>query len=170
MADEIEEPVTPGYTPPTYELRNPRFSLADHSIIDCEYNHPDYGWIPFTASPNDPVEHGRTIYQLALAMGPADYVAPALTQDDYKNAVQALVDNTAIARNYTDGNSCASYAGDTVVPQWGLEGAAFKAWRSTVWAYVFNQLYAVLNGQRPQPTVEELLAELPAMTWPEPAA
>jgi len=31
--------------------RNPVFT-ADH-FIDCEINHPVYGWIPFTCDPND---------------------------------------------------------------------------------------------------------------------
>ena len=29
----------------------------------CEINHPRYGWIPFTARPDDPEEYGREIYQ-----------------------------------------------------------------------------------------------------------
>lgn len=153
----------------TYEIRNPKFSSADaNGPIDVEWNHPTLGWIPFTALSTDAEQHGRDIYQLALSKGPSPYVAPALTEDDYKDAIQAHIDATAVARNYTDGNSCASYDGDTVVPQWAAEGAAFKAWRSTVWAYVYNQLYAVQNGQRTQPTIAELIAELPAMAWPEP--
>lgn len=34
--------------------------------IDCEYQHPDFGWIPFTADPNDPEELGREIYRRAV--------------------------------------------------------------------------------------------------------
>lgn len=30
--------------------------------IDCEIEHPVYGWIPFAASANDPEEHGRDWY------------------------------------------------------------------------------------------------------------
>jgi hypothetical protein len=30
--------------------------------VDCEIEHPVFGWIPFTASPNDPEYHGRVIY------------------------------------------------------------------------------------------------------------
>lgn len=53
---------------------NPIFT-ADNRI-DCEIEHPDFGWIPFTADPNDVEQHGRDIYEAALAMGPAPYVAP----------------------------------------------------------------------------------------------
>lgn len=38
---------------------------ADGSI-DLEYNHPQYGLIPFTASPDDVEELGRELYQRAL--------------------------------------------------------------------------------------------------------
>lgn len=34
--------------------------------IDLEYNHPQYGLIPFTASPEDVEELGRELYQRAL--------------------------------------------------------------------------------------------------------
>lgn len=41
--------------------------------IDCEINHPRFGWIPFTARADDPEPHGLEIYQSALASGPAAY-------------------------------------------------------------------------------------------------
>lgn len=34
--------------------------------LDIELEHPEMGWIPFTASPEDPVEYGRTLYERAL--------------------------------------------------------------------------------------------------------
>lgn len=55
-------------------IRNPIFT-ADNRI-DCEIEHPNFGWLPFTADPNDVEQHGRDIYEAALAMGPAPYVAP----------------------------------------------------------------------------------------------
>jgi hypothetical protein len=53
-------------------FRNPIFT--SDSRIDCEIDHPIYGWIPFTADPNDPEQHGRDIYAAALEAGPAAYV------------------------------------------------------------------------------------------------
>ncbi|MFO1202995.1 MAG: hypothetical protein U1E58_10215 [Tabrizicola sp.] len=38
--------------------------------------HPAYGWIPFTASENDPETMGQAIYAYALELGPAEYVPP----------------------------------------------------------------------------------------------
>lgn len=60
-------------------VRNPQYSNADGTTIDVELNHPEYGWMPFTASPDDPEELGRDIYAAAIAgeYGPvAPYVAP----------------------------------------------------------------------------------------------
>ena len=45
-------------------IRNPTCNAV--GTIDCELDHPNLGWIPFTASPDDCDEGGRTIYQLLL--------------------------------------------------------------------------------------------------------
>ena len=60
-------------------IRRPVFidpSDAPVRRIDCEIEHPNFGWLPFTASPDDTEEHGRAIHAAALAMGPAPYVSP----------------------------------------------------------------------------------------------
>ena len=55
-------------------FRNAVFT-ADGSI-DCEIEHPAFGWLPFTASENDSESHGRDIFAAALAANPAPFVAP----------------------------------------------------------------------------------------------
>ena len=47
----------------------------ENGTIDMEINHPVYGLIPFTASPDDPEEHGRLLFADAQATA-APYVAP----------------------------------------------------------------------------------------------
>lgn len=47
--------------------------------IDCEIEHPSYGWIPFTASPDDIETLGKEIYNKAISgeySEIAEYVAP----------------------------------------------------------------------------------------------
>lgn len=56
------------------DIRNPQYTADGR--IDCEIEHPTFGWIPFTADQNDLEKHGRDIYAAALEMGPAAYVAP----------------------------------------------------------------------------------------------
>lgn len=47
------------------DIRNPTFN--QHGTVDVEIDHPDYGWIPFTASPLDSEAHGRDIYARVIA-------------------------------------------------------------------------------------------------------
>lgn len=91
--------------------------------------------------------------------------APVPTQQDYAGAIQAHIDATAGSRQYQDGASIAGYVASTV-PAWQAEAAAFVAWRDRVWVYALEQLQLVEGRQRPQPSVEELLGELPPMVWP----
>ncbi|TWI34918.1 hypothetical protein [Paracoccus sulfuroxidans] len=42
------------------EWRNPRFNAS--GTIDVELLVPDLGWLPFTASPDDPEDYGRAIF------------------------------------------------------------------------------------------------------------
>ena len=55
-------------------IRNARFNRF--GTIDCEIEHPRFGWIDFTASPTDSEALGREIHAQALALEPAPYVAP----------------------------------------------------------------------------------------------
>lgn len=49
-----------------------------NGTLNMEINHPVYGWVPFTASPNDPEPHGRERYARALA-GEYGAIAPGPT-------------------------------------------------------------------------------------------
>lgn len=91
-------------------------------------------------------------------------IAPMPSETDYAPAIRHHLDEIARARGYDSILSAASYDGD---PVYGAEGAAAKAWRSAVWAYAYTELAKVQAGQRTQPSVAELIAELPAMEWPD---
>lgn len=58
------------------EYRNPAYN--ENGTIDVEINHPDFGWIPFTASADDVEPHGRQIFN-DLQDEAAPYVAPEAT-------------------------------------------------------------------------------------------
>lgn len=91
--------------------------------------------------------------------------APVPMLDDYRRAIQSHVDATAQQRAYDSGVTCSSYVNSTN-PTWAAEAAAFVAWRDTVWAYAYAELEKVEGATRPQPSVAEIVAELPAMVWP----
>jgi hypothetical protein len=56
------------------EYRNPKYNR--HGTIDCEINHEKFGWIPFTASPDDIEQKGRDLYEVLVKGNVAPYVAP----------------------------------------------------------------------------------------------
>ena len=63
-------------TTTTIEFRNPVFNAA--GTIDLEINSPQFGWIPFTASPNDTTDYGQQIYAEAIAGNVSPYVPPVI--------------------------------------------------------------------------------------------
>jgi hypothetical protein len=84
----------------------------------------------------------------------------------YERAVQATLDAAAVAARYDSIATAVSYAEEPAVPKFQNDGKAFRAWRSKVWAYAYQQLALVLAGEREQPTVEAFLLELPVLELP----
>lgn len=93
------------------------------------------------------------------------YAPPEASVEEYEAAVQTHVDEVANSRLFRDGVTLASYTMSTN-PQWAAEARAFVAWRDQVWAYSYQELARVQSGEREQPTVLEILAELPPIVWP----
>lgn len=83
----------------------------------------------------------------------------------YDAAVQQRLDDFAKTRNYTNIMSAATYATSTV-PKFKAEGQYAVEARDATWAKCYEILAAVEAGSRPMPTLDELLAELPVLTWP----
>lgn len=100
----------------------------------------------------------------ALPFEPAP-PTPPVTVDTYRAAIRAHVDTTARRRSYDSAVTCASYVNSTFAV-WAAEGSVFVAWRDAVWAHAYTELAKVEAGQRPQPTVEAIVAELPEIEWP----
>jgi hypothetical protein len=84
----------------------------------------------------------------------------------YEQAVQAKLDAAAVAARYDSIATAVSYAEEPAVPKFQADGIAFRAWRSLVWAYAYEQLAKVLAGEREQPTIEAFLLELPELVLP----
>lgn len=91
--------------------------------------------------------------------------APVPTVETYQQAIQIHVDAAAQSRGYDSGLSCASYVSSTN-PAWVAEAQALVAWRDAVWAHACAELAKVEAGTRPQPTIAEIIGELPAIEWP----
>lgn len=101
-----------------------------------------------------------------LAQQEIDSQPVAPTQADYQMAIQEHLDAAARTRNYNDIFTLVGYRGDPN-PDFAAEAEAGFVWRSAVWTYANAELAKVMAGQREQPTVEDFIAELPAMVWPD---
>ena len=95
-----------------------------------------------------------------------DFPPPDLSMDDYRAAIDAEVESTARGRGYNGAAHMAGYVTSTV-PRWAEEAAAFIVWRDMVWLSVFATLNLVEAGKEAVPTLEKLVAGLPAPKWPE---
>jgi len=90
------------------EFRNAKYNHI--GTIDCEIGHPVYGWIPFTADPNDSEQHGRDIHEAIMAgdVGNiAAYVEPAPTPEQLQaeKKAQLLADLASLVHDFGDGRT-----------------------------------------------------------------
>lgn len=83
----------------------------------------------------------------------------------YTAGVQQHLDTFARTRSYDGILSAATYA-TSQVPKFKAEGQYAVEARDATWAKCYEILAAVEAGSRPMPTLDELLAELPVLTWP----
>lgn len=94
---------------------------------------------------------------------------PAPTQAQiiasYTDAVQKHLDGTAKSKGYDGILSACTYATSTNA-KFAAEGQACVAWRDAVWSTCYATLAAVESGAAVMPTVEDLIAVLPAIIWP----
>lgn len=85
------------------------------------------------------------------------------TVADYAAAIQEHIDAMARARGYENGFAMAGYATD---PLHAFEAQPFVVWRGQVWVYAYGELAKVQDGQRRQPSIDDLVSELPKIDWP----
>jgi hypothetical protein len=60
--------------------RNPKYN--QWGTFDCEVNHPEFGWVPYTASPDDCEKHGRQLWEILSKGKVAPYVPPPPPNDE----------------------------------------------------------------------------------------
>lgn len=137
------------------------FILVENGIVVQKQPHPADGFIEAP----DSVVCGQIDQGGGVYADPPPSVEQILKP--YETAVQAHMDASARAAGYDDIKTAVTYADEPAVEKFQQEGQAFRAWRSLCWAYCYEQLAAVQADQRPQPTVEELIGELPALVLPQ---
>lgn len=60
-------------------FRNAEYSTINHSMINCEIEHPEFGWIPTTIAVEG--DDRPELVEAVLAGEIADYVVPVLTAE-----------------------------------------------------------------------------------------
>lgn len=88
---------------------------------------------------------------------------PAVLRARFEQAIQNQLDNAARARGYDTISNAVSYAEEPAVAKFQEDGKAFRAWRSLVWAYAYQELAKVEAGKRKVPEVSDFLGELPKL-------
>lgn len=95
---------------------------------------------------------------------PAKRLPDALIVTRLRDAVQAHMDIEAQRYGYDDIKTAVTYADEPAVKKFQVEGAAFRAWRSLVWAACYDHMDAVADGTVAIPdSTESLLAILPIL-------
>lgn len=95
-----------------------------------------------------------------------EFFNPKPAINDYRAAIQSLIEETAQSKQYDNAASLASYVASTV-PAWAAQAQTFVAWRDAVWQYVYQQLEQFQLGLREQPSVANFVAEITPIDWNE---
>lgn len=121
--------------------------------VDMEsYTYPADGWYWFGSQ-----EQANEFFKYNR-----DAVTPTL--DMYVEQVQEHLDRVAKTRNYDGILSLCSYV-TSKDPQFSVEGQAGVDWRDSVWRTCYTILADVNTGNRPAPSISQLLSELPNIEW-----
>ena len=119
--------------------------------------------------PADPANTDYAAYQAWLAEGntpePADAKTKEQIIEEYQTAVQKRLDDFAQTRNYSGILSACTYA-TSAVARFKTEGQYCVNVRDTTWSKCYEILDAANNNSRPMPTLEQLMSELPILSWP----
>lgn len=159
-----------------FRLAYPNTSFGD-LVSEEECNAAGLFSIVFDAPPYDMqlqklVELGPVLqdgkYVMQYRVDPADLTQEqrdAILLARYEAALTAHLDAVAQSRRYDNRVTCALRAGYPGPFQ--AEGAAFAAWMDQCNALGYQVLAEIRSGARQLPTIEEFIAMMPEMTWPD---
>lgn len=105
------------------KAKNPKYTNQARSGIDLEYEHPVYGWIPFTAIADDVEQLGRELFQAALdgEFGEiADYVELEIPEEISISKIKSERDRLLSESDWTDTLSAKQRLGSKLYDEWQL--------------------------------------------------
>jgi len=82
------------------KYKNPVYN--QNGTIDCELDHPVYGWIPFTADPNDCEQHGREMFSIITKNGNIQpYTKPVIANEQLAEEARLTRDELLMRTDWT---------------------------------------------------------------------
>ena len=69
--------------------RNYKWADAEHTMLDCEIEHPHFGWIPYTTSEND-TGIGKEIWDNRDNLDIAEYEGPTQEEQELQETEQEM--------------------------------------------------------------------------------
>src|ERR1700756_5169251 len=94
------------------------------------------------------------------AHAPQPFVTP--TEIQYIQAIQAWMDGVAQSQKFLSMDSAVTFADEPASPSLQAKGQKLRAWRSQCWDYAHNVELQASSGKRAWPTLDGIIAELPA--------
>lgn len=85
-----------------YDLRNPRFIREDHSIIEVEWNHPEFGWIPYSTVKNSGEPEAQAIWDQAMIQLPLPFDKPTKEEQEKIQAAFIREERDRLLRENVD--------------------------------------------------------------------
>jgi len=142
------------------------YSYNDNGVLTITN---EDGWTTgFAYNPETLIPFGSQAEAIAYANTHPLYFSPPMTAEELQGhketevseAVQTMLDNSSVTRGYDSVISECSYASSTGT--FGAEAQVTVNWRDAVWTYIFQVQVDIKSGDRTEPTLNELLDELPA--------
>lgn len=86
-----------------------------------------------------------------------------------ENGIDTHIDNTAAAKGYGTNSmsptaACVAYTGYD--NPYRIEAEAFAVWKASIWPIVFQIQSDYEAGSRPEPAIDDIIAEIPEIVWP----
>ena len=135
------------------EIRNAKWNDSEHTSFDCELNHTEYGWIPFTVKGDDTNYYCSEIWKNKDSFEIQEFIPiqESLEQLQLKRyhlidtQIEAYLDAKIKEHNYKSVESCVSYYNSTD-DKYRAEARAVSEWRDHIYRTGEEVWKSVLNG------------------------
>lgn len=158
------------------EIRNAKWNNSEHTGFDCELNHTEYGWIPFTVTRNDTNYYCSEIWKNKDSFNIQEFVPVQETLEQLQlnryrlidRQIEEYLDAKVKEHNYKSVESCVSYYNSTD-EKYRAEARAVSTWRDHIYHTGEQVWQSVLDGAVSYEDVDlqYIIGIAGDFTWPE---